>query len=69
MSQEFSCSRLSPYISWGNLSIRYIWQKSEESIKKGNSKFQIRSFQSRLRWNSHFIQRFEMEPSIENKKY
>ena len=64
---RFSCSRLSPYISWGNLSIRYIWQKSEESIKKGNSKFQIRSFQSRLRWNSHFIQRFEMEPSIEKR--
>ena len=62
---RFSCSRLSPYISWGNLSSRYIWQKLKKSINHGNSKFQVNSFLSRLRWNSHFIQRFEMESSIE----
>ena len=65
LESRSSCSRLSPYFSWGNLSTRYVWQKAIKSIKKGNSSFQIRSFLSRLRWNSHFIQRFEMEPSIE----
>ena len=65
LESRSSCSRLSPYLSWGNLSSRYVWQQANESIKKGNSPFQIRSFLSRLRWNSHFIQRFEMEHSIE----
>ena len=65
LESRSSCSRLSPYLSWGNLSSRYVWQQAYESIKKGNSPFQIRSFLSRLRWNSHFIQRFEMEHSIE----
>ena len=60
LESRSSCSRLSPYLSWGNLSSRYVWQQAYESIKKGNSHFQIRSFLSRLRWNSHFIQRFEM---------
>ena len=65
LESRSSCSRLSPYLSWGNLSSRYVWQKANDSIKKGNSPFQIRSFLSRLRWNSHFIQRFEMEHNIE----
>ena len=62
-----SCSRLSPYISWGNLSSRYVWQKAKKTIKNRNSLFQINSFLSRLRWNAHFIQKFEMESSIEFK--
>jgi len=62
-----SCSRLSPYISWGNLSSRYVWQKAKKTIKNSNSLFQISSFLSRLRWNAHFIQKFEMESSIEFK--
>ena len=45
-------------------------QDAYQSIKKGNSPFQIRSFLSRLRWNSHFIQRFEkyvtLSPRFEN---
>ena len=60
-----SCSRLSPYISWGNLSSRYIWQRAKKVYGNGKNKFQVNSFLSRLRWNSHFIQRFEMEPRIE----
>ena len=62
-----SCSRLSPYISWGNLSSRYVWQKAKKTKKNSNSLFQINSFLSRLRWNAHFIQKFEMESSIEFK--
>ena len=65
LESRSSCSRLSPYLSWGNLSSRYVWQHANDSIKKGNSPFQIKSFLSRLRWNSHFIQRFEMEHNIE----
>ena len=46
---RINCSRLSPYISWGNLSVRYIWQRAKEKLNHGKSKFQINGFTSRLR--------------------
>ena len=60
-----SCSRLSPYIAWGNLSVRYVWQTAEHAKRKGASKFQLNAFTSRLRWQAHFIQKFEMENRME----
>ena len=59
-----SCSRLSPYISYGNLSIRQIFHRIKEKKTQTNNSFAIRSFESRLRWHSHFIQKFDMEPSM-----
>lgn len=59
------CSRLSPYLAWGCLSIREVYQLSE--IKSATD-FQVRNFtnfQSRLRWHCHFIQKFEMESRME----
>jgi deoxyribodipyrimidine photo-lyase len=59
------CSRLSPYLAWGNLSMRQVFQAAEKSKKE---KFQARNltnFQSRLRWHCHFIQKFEMECKME----
>ena len=68
-----SCSRLSPYMSWGNISTRYAWQRAKEQIQNGKSKFQLNGFTSRLRWQAHFIQKFEMECQMEfrsvNKGY
>ena len=68
-----SCSRLSPYMSWGNISMRYAWQRAKEQIQNGKSKFQLNGFTSRLRWQAHFIQKFEMECEMEfrsvNKGY
>ena len=68
-----SCSRLSPYMSWGNISTRYAWQRAKEQIQNGKSKFQLNGFTSRLRWQAHFIQKFEMEYQMEfrsvNKGY
>ena len=62
-----SCSRLSPYISWGNISIRQVFQKG--NIVKANSKDRrhISAFLSRLRWQAHFIQKFEMEHTMEHE--
>lgn len=61
-----SCSRLSPYIAWGNLSIRQVYQSSLETIKnKPNFKRGLINFNSRLRWHCHFIQKFESEDSME----
>ena len=68
-----SCSRLSPDMSWGNISTRYAWQRAKEQIQNGKSKFQLNGFTSRLRWQAHFIQKFEMECQMEfrsvNKGY
>jgi deoxyribodipyrimidine photo-lyase len=60
------CSRLSPYIAWGNLSIRQVYQTSLEAAKRKPSiKRPLLNFGSRLRWHCHFIQKFENEESME----
>ncbi len=70
---RYGCSRLSPYIAWGCLSIREIYQKCVVEKKASTSKKQLNAFMSRLRWQAHFIQKFEMESRIEfeafNKGY
>lgn len=67
-----SCSRLSPYLAWGNLSVRQIFQEAQET-KQDNNTRHIAAFASRLRWQAHFIQKFEMECDMEfmsiNKAY
>ena len=60
-----SCSRLSPYISWGNVSVREIYQKSQYHKTKSSNKNHLGAFASRLRWQAHFIQKFEMEHIME----
>ncbi len=70
---RYHCSRLSAYFSWGNLSTRYVWQLAKKEIENGKSRLHLNSFTSRLRWQSHFIQKFETEPEMEfrslNKGY
>ncbi|WP_299666470.1 cryptochrome/deoxyribodipyrimidine photo-lyase family protein [uncultured Polaribacter sp.] len=60
-----SCSRLSPYIAWGNVSIRQIFQEAHQHKTESNKK-PLGAFISRLRWQAHFIQKFEMEHTMEN---
>lgn len=67
-----SCSRLSPYLAWGNLSVRQVFQHAVLA-KDGKPNRHLGAFASRLRWQAHFIQKFEMECSMEfmsvNKGY
>ncbi len=68
-----TCSRLSPYLAWGNISLKQIYQYSlANSGRKGWSR-SITAFQSRLHWHCHFIQKFETEADMEfrpvNKAY
>ncbi|WP_010179078.1 cryptochrome/deoxyribodipyrimidine photo-lyase family protein [Aquimarina agarilytica] len=60
-----SCSRLSPYLAWGNLSIRQVWQHAKVFRIEASNKRCIDGFTSRLRWQAHFIQKFEMEDRME----
>jgi len=68
-----SCSRLSPYLAWGNLSMRQVLQRTEEEKEGGKRSRAVSAFESRLRWQAHFIQKFEMECEMEflsvNKGY
>jgi deoxyribodipyrimidine photo-lyase len=65
LKSRTGCSRLSPYLAWGNLSIRQVYQASLKSKKEGNHVRQLTNFMSRLRWHCHFIQKFEMEGRME----
>ncbi|MFD0861783.1 deoxyribodipyrimidine photo-lyase/cryptochrome family protein [Sungkyunkwania multivorans] len=62
-----SCSRLSPYLAWGNLSTRQVLHEAIKEKEAGKDLFQLNAFTSRLRWQAHFIQKFEMECSMEFK--
>ena len=61
------CSRLSPYIAWGNLSIKQVLNAAGIEREKGKNKRHLNAFVSRLRWQAHFIQKFEMEHTMEFK--
>ncbi len=59
------CSRLSPYLAWGNLSVRQVWQYAIKQRESSDTKIQIDAFTSRLQWQVHFVQKFEMEDIME----
>lgn len=59
------CSRISPYIAWGNLSIREVYHRAYNLKKTAQNKNPLEAFMSRLRWQAHFIQKFEMEHTME----
>lgn len=60
-----SCTRISPYLSWGNLSVRQVYQFLVEAQQSSAFKGSLRSAITRLKWRCHFIQKFEMDCSYE----
>lgn len=73
-----SCSRLSPYLAFGNISLRTVYQQTRarsaeiKTLRKEGADLDSRwlqslsSFQSRLRWHCHFMQKLEDEPELEH---
>lgn len=59
------CSRLSPYLAYGNISIRSVYQIASINYPFSPNKRALRNFISRLYWHCHFIQKFENECRIE----
>ena len=55
------CSRLSPYISYGNISMRMVYQFTMQHYNTALNKRALSNFISRLHWHCHFIQKFEDE--------
>ena len=73
LTAEDSCSRLSAYIAYGNISMRTIFHRIERQkklLRPNNYENQVwirslTSYEKRLRWHCHFIQKLEDEPRIE----
>ncbi len=67
------CSRLSPYLTYGNISMRMIYQYTNQFYEGSKNKRAMLNFVSRLHWHCHFIQKFEDECRMEfenvNKAY
>ncbi|WP_293871731.1 deoxyribodipyrimidine photo-lyase [Flavobacterium sp.] len=59
------CSRLSPYLTYGNISMRMIYQYTNQHYETCKNKRAILNFVSRLHWHCHFIQKFEDECRME----
>ena len=60
-----SCSRLSVYIAWGNLSIKQVVHSTKSSPKELKNGRAITAFLSRIKWHDHFVQKFEQECTYE----
>lgn len=60
-----ACSRLSPYLAWGNLSVRQVFQQALKYRENSKNKKHLDAFISRLQWQAHFIQKFEMEHTMQ----
>lgn len=61
------CSRLSPYIAYGNISMRMVYQYTMQHYEQSRNKRALGNFISRLHWHCHFIQKFESECRYEHE--
>lgn len=59
------CSRISPYLAYGNLSMRQVFQETMQHYNQSTNKRALSNFISRLHWHCHFIQKFEDESRYE----
>lgn len=72
-----SCSRLSPYLAYGAISLKRVYQATlarERELRARKTAGEaidarwlgsLRSFSGRLHWHCHFMQKLEDQPSLE----
>lgn len=67
LTAEQSCSRLSPHIAWGTLSMREVVQATRTRKQSAPERWTrpLAAFEARLAWQSHFMQKLESEPRLE----
>lgn len=72
------CSRISPYLSWGVLSVTEVHhaierKKRELKLRPISSELSwnrsLQQFENRLSWRCHFVQKLESEPEIEFENF
>ena len=67
LTAEDSCSRLSPHLSFGTISIKNIIKNINNKEHKNSDNISIHSFKKRLAWHCHFIQKLYDQPDIESE--
>jgi len=69
-----SCSRLSPHLAYGTLSMREVVQRTRhrrrevkalDRERRGTWAKSLSAFEGRLHWHCHFMQKLESEPRME----
>ncbi len=70
LSAPTACSRLSPYLAMGCISMREVVQATRHHIAQlppeaSRQRQGLTAFISRLYWHSHFIQKLESQPDLE----
>lgn len=65
LASRRGCSRLSPYLAYGNISPREVWQWAERHKRRPGLARPLAFFQDRLWWRSHYMQKLESEWQIE----
>jgi deoxyribodipyrimidine photo-lyase len=75
LTAEDGCSRLSPHLAFGTLSMRQVHQATEAAIAEARAAGDaalahgLRGFSGRLRWHCHFMQKLEDEPAVEFRNF
>ena len=73
-----SCSRLSPHLAWGTISLRQVQRAIDRRrdkvgalppTERSDWQRSLSSLESRLRWHDHFTQKLEDEPRIEHESF
>jgi deoxyribodipyrimidine photo-lyase len=65
LQSRTGCSRISPYLAYGNISMRMLYQQTMQYYPEAKNKRALSNFISRLHWHCHFMQKFEDECRIE----
>ena len=78
LTAQEGCSRLSPHLAFGTLSMRQVHQATAKRIAQLQTSTHqeerafahaLRGFAGRLRWHCHFMQKLEDEPAIEFRNF
>lgn len=65
LQSQLSCSRMSPYLAWGNISLREMYQQLLKHWNRKGWRRPLLALSSRLHWHCHFIQKFESESRMQ----
>lgn len=72
LSGEWGCSRLSAYLAYGNISLKQVVQTARQRSQQcGDTTWRqsLKSFDARLHWHCHFMQKLESDPRIETENF
>ncbi len=62
---RYTCSRLSAYLAYGNLSSRQVMEAMRPLLNHAPAQKNLLQFMARIKWRDHFIQKFESQCEME----